>query len=76
MARRLGAFAVCAALFETVSFIAGSHPYTRWIVWLLVAVCLIALAVLAVRGYHRQRRLSLPPSMDVKVVRRRHWQWF
>ncbi|MCL6548144.1 MAG: hypothetical protein K6T30_04450 [Alicyclobacillus sp.] len=76
LARRLLVFAIAALVFEVLALFVNLRGSVWWLLDLIIALAVLYLVVLAVRGWRKQTRLDLPPSMTGRVVRKRHWRLF
>jgi hypothetical protein len=71
--KRLLAFVIVAALFETIALVGTNGHVPRWVLGILVVMAILYPAILAVKKMRKQILTDLPPSMTAKTVRKRHW---
>ncbi|MBX5436736.1 MAG: hypothetical protein IRZ33_05900 [Alicyclobacillaceae bacterium] len=76
LTRRLLLFAVIALLFEGLALIVCLRRTVSWLLYVVIGLVALYLLAIAVRGWRKQARLNLPPSMPGHVLRRRHWKMF
>lgn len=74
--RRLLSFALVAAIFEVLALILKANAVVFWLVEAIIALFVLYLVWLAVRGWRKQLTLTVHPVMTGRVVRRRHWHLF